>query len=190
MSLPTLASMSFIAASFAPRACFSFHRESWSAVSNSALATSASTSRLLNARSSAFMANLMVRPTMIIADNEIQPYHKPLEVLKPSVISAINCRGSLKTNQRKRRRTSSLAYMRTSVPDARVSVNSTIMILVWVFIYKAAKKVVLALHKKAILRCNQKIAKGICSRCSEKFLQWKLLDSQSFQERLFFLQNL
>jgi hypothetical protein len=63
------------------------------------------------------------------------------------------------------------------------------MILVWVFIYKAAKKVVLALHKKAILRCNQKIAKGICAPFAEKFLQWKLLDSQSFQERLFFPQN-
>jgi hypothetical protein len=63
------------------------------------------------------------------------------------------------------------------------------MILVWVFIYKAAKKVVLALHKKAILRCNQKIAKGICSRCSEKFCSGELLDLQSFQERLFFLQN-
>jgi hypothetical protein len=63
------------------------------------------------------------------------------------------------------------------------------MILVWVFIYKAAKKVVLALHKKAILRCNQKIAKGIRSRCSEKFCSGELLDLQSFQERLFFLQN-
>jgi hypothetical protein len=50
-----------------------------------------------------------------------------------------------------------------------VSTNSTIMILVWVFINKTVKKVVLALHKEAILRCNQEIAKGICSRCSEKF---------------------
>src|SRR5215831_1660841 len=169
MSLPTVASRSFMAASFAPRACFSFHRASCSAVSNSALATSASTSRLLNARSPAFIANLMVTPTMVIADNEIQPYHKPLEVLKPSVTSPINCSGSLKTNQRKRRRTSSLAYKRTSVPNARVSINSTIMILAWVFINKTVKKVVLALHREAILRCNQEIAKGICSRCWEKF---------------------
>src|SRR5262245_34137848 len=141
MSLPTVASRSFMAASFAPRACFSFHSESCSAASNSALATSASTSRLLNARSSAFMANLMVTPTMIIADNEIQPYHNPLEVLKPSVTSAINCSGSLTTNQRKRRKTSSLAYKRTSVPSARVSVNSTMMILVGVFINTTVKKV-------------------------------------------------
>src|SRR5262249_47418430 len=109
------------------------------AASNSALATSASTSRLLKARSSAFMSSLMVTPTMIIADNEIQPYHNPLEVLKASVTSAINCNGSLKTNQRKRRKTSSLAYKRTSVPSARVSVNSTTMILVWVFIIRRPK---------------------------------------------------
>src|SRR5262245_31530310 len=159
MSLPTVASRSFMAAPFAPRACFSFHRASCSAASNSALATSASTSRLLKARSSAFISSLMVTPTMIIADNEIQPYHKPLEVLKPSVTSPINCSGSLKTNQRKRRKTSSLAYKRTSVPNASVSTNSTIMILVWVFINKTVKKVVLALHKEAILRCNQEIAK-------------------------------
>jgi len=63
------------------------------------------------------------------------------------------------------------------------------MILIGVFIYTSAKKVVLALHKKAILRCNQKIAKGICSWCAEKVLQRRLLDSQSFQERLFFPQN-
>src|SRR6516162_3614141 len=67
---------------------------------------------------------------MMIANNEIQPYHKPFVVLKPSVTSAINCRGSLKTNQRKRCKASSLAYRRTSAPSARVDVNNTIMILV------------------------------------------------------------
>src|SRR5262249_14825396 len=141
---------------------------------------------LLNARSSAFMANLMVTPTMIIADNEIQPYHKALEVLKPSVTSPINCSGSLKTNQRKRRKTSSLAYKRTSVPNASVSTNSTIMILVWVFINKSAKKVVLALHREAILRCNREIAKGICSWCSEKFCGDNRSIHKTSQKRLFF----
>src|SRR5262245_23573124 len=170
MSLPTVASRSFMAASFAPCACFSFHSESCSAASNSALATLVSTSRLLNARSSAFMANLIVTPTITIADNEIQPYHNPLEVLRPSVTSAINCSGSLTTNQRKRRKTSSLAYKRTSVPKASVSVNSTIKILVGVFInIRRPKKLFLALHRRAILRCNHGIAKGICCRCLEKF---------------------
>jgi hypothetical protein len=43
------------------------------------------------------------------------------------------------------------------------------MILIGVFIYTSAKKVVLALHKKAILRCNQKIAKGICAPSRKSF---------------------
>ena len=162
-----------------------FHRESCSAVSNSALATSASTSRLLNARSSAFMANLMVTPTMIIADNEIQPYHKPLEVLKPSVTSRNQLQGIVK-NEPAKTMQNVIARVQenecSQCESERKQLHHNLGLGLHIL---GGQKSCFSASPRAILRCNQEIAKGICSRCLEKFCSG-LLDSQSFQKRLFF----